>query len=52
MASITWYPAERLSLTVNRDKSAVARPWKRSFLGYTMTAHKKPLLKVADRFVE
>jgi RNA-directed DNA polymerase len=52
MASITRYLARRLKLTVNRDKSAVARPWKRSFLGYTMTAHKKPPLKVADRSVE
>jgi len=52
MASITRYLAKRLKLTVNRDKSAVARPSERSFLGYTMTAHKKPLLKVADRSVE
>jgi RNA-directed DNA polymerase len=52
MASITRWLTKRLKLTVNRDKSAVARPWKRSFLGYTMTAHKKPLLKVADRSVE
>ncbi len=52
MESITRYLAKRLKLTVNRDKSAVARPWKRSFLGYSMTAHKKPLLKVADRSVE
>lgn len=37
---------------MNESKSAVDRPWKRSFLGYTMTAHKKPLLKVADRSVE
>jgi len=49
MASITRYLAKRLKLTVNRDKSAVDRPWRRSFLGYTMTAHKKPLLKVAER---
>ncbi|NTW67759.1 MAG: group II intron reverse transcriptase/maturase [Nitrospirae bacterium] len=49
MASITRYLAKRLKLTVNRDKSAVARPSKRTFLGYTLTAHKKPLLKVADR---
>jgi RNA-directed DNA polymerase len=52
MASITRHLAKRLKLTVNRDKSAVDRPWKRSFLGYTMTAHKKPLLKVADRSIE
>jgi RNA-directed DNA polymerase len=52
MESITQYLAKRLKLTVNGSKSAVDRPWKRSFLGYTMTAHKKPLLKVADRSVE
>src|SRR6202521_73852 len=35
MASITGFLTERLRLTVNAAKSAVDRPWKRSFLGYT-----------------
>ncbi len=36
-----------LHLQVNRQKSAVDRPWKRTFLGYSMTWHKRPHLKVA-----
>jgi RNA-directed DNA polymerase len=31
----------RLRLQVNRQKSAVDRPWKRTFLGYSMTWHKR-----------
>lgn len=42
----------RLHLQVNRQKSAVDRPWKRKFLGYTMTWHKRPRLKVAPSSVE
>lgn len=38
---------KRLRLQVNREKSAVDRPWKRSFLGYSVTVHKQTKLKVA-----
>jgi hypothetical protein len=34
---------------VNQQKSAVDRPWKRSFLSYTVTAHRQPTLKVAPK---
>ena len=34
MESITRFLAKRLRLKVNREKSAVARPWERKFLGY------------------
>jgi RNA-directed DNA polymerase len=47
MASLERFLGERLRLTINRDKSAVARPWDRKFLGYTMSRNKKPKLKVA-----
>lgn len=47
MASLTNFLAERLKLTVNGAKSAVDRPWKRTFLGYTTTAHKAPRLLIA-----
>jgi len=43
---------KRLRLTVNRDKSAVDRPWKRKFLGYTFTMHFQPKLKVASESVK
>lgn len=47
MASITRFLSKRLRLKVNPEKSAVARPWERTFLGYSMTNHKAPKLKVA-----
>lgn len=37
----------RLRLTVNESKSAVARPWVRSFLGYSVTPHRRPRLRLA-----
>ena len=47
MASLTRFLAEKLKLTVNASKSAVAEPWKRKFLGYSLTWHKAPKLKIA-----
>jgi RNA-directed DNA polymerase len=47
MASLTRFLGERLRLAVNLAKSAVDRPWNRTFLGYTVTAHKEPRLRVA-----
>jgi len=52
MASISGFLSGRLKLTVNRNKSAVDRPWRRSFLGYSMTFHRQPRLKVAGKSVE
>jgi group II intron reverse transcriptase/maturase len=37
---------EKLKLKVNREKSAVDRPHKRKFLGYSFTWHKQPKLRV------
>ncbi|EFF9696603.1 reverse transcriptase domain-containing protein [Escherichia coli] len=34
-------------LKVNEKKSAVARPWDRKFLGYSVTWHKQAKLKIA-----
>lgn len=48
MKSIERFLTNRLKLTVNREKSAVERPWKRKFLGYSMTVEYKPKLKVAS----
>ena len=45
------YLRDRLRLRVNREKSAVARPWKRKFLGYSVTVHREPKLKVAPESV-
>jgi group II intron reverse transcriptase/maturase len=47
LTSLTQFLAERLKLTVNHAKSAVARPWQRKFLGYSMTWHRAPKLRIA-----
>jgi len=52
LASLTSYLKNRLKLKVNRQKSAVDRPWRRRFLGYSMTFHKQPRLKVAPASVQ
>lgn len=56
MAAIAVFLEQRLKLKVNAAKSAVARPWQRKFLGYSMTWHRKPKLKIAppsrERFAE
>jgi RNA-directed DNA polymerase len=52
LESIESFLAERLRLKVNRDKSAVDRPWRRKFLGYTMTANSEPKLRVAPESVK
>lgn len=40
---------EALRLRVNEAKSAVERPWKRKFLGYSVTAHAQPRLRIAPQ---
>lgn len=48
MAAITHHLEQKLKLRVNREKSAVARPWERKFLGYSFTWHKQARLKIAE----
>jgi group II intron reverse transcriptase/maturase len=48
MEAITGHLEQKLKLRVNREKSAVARPWARKFLGYSFTWHKQARLKIAD----
>ena len=52
MASLTHFLESKLRLKVNRAKSAVDRPWKRKFLGYTVTNHRSPRLKPAPQSVK
>ena len=47
LVSVSNFLERRLRLKVNWEKSAVARPWQRKFLGYSMTSHIRPRLKVA-----
>jgi len=46
----------RLKLKVNMQKSAVDRPWKRKFLGFSFTFNREPKIRLApktiDRFKE
>ncbi|MFA6229515.1 MAG: group II intron reverse transcriptase/maturase [Rhodanobacter sp.] len=52
MAAMQVFLDERLKLRVNAAKSACARPWKRAFLGYTLTnAGGRIRLKVAQESV-
>jgi RNA-directed DNA polymerase len=48
MEAITAFLEQRLKLQVNAAKSAVARPWQRKFLGYSVSWHRKPKLKIAQ----
>jgi len=51
LQNITRYLNNTLNLTVNETKSAVDRPWRRSFLGFTMSAKDKRL-KVSQKAIE
>ena len=47
MGSVTSFIEGRLKLKVNLNKSAVDRPWKRKFLGFSFTLHKEPKVRIA-----
>jgi RNA-directed DNA polymerase len=51
MTSLTRFIEGRLKLQVNAQKSAVARPWQRSFLGFTTTGDPEPQRRIADKAV-
>ncbi len=49
MESVTEFVEKRLKLKVNREKSAVDRPWKRKFLGFSFTWHRQPKIRVSPK---
>jgi RNA-directed DNA polymerase len=51
LESIMDYVERKLKLKINRDKSAVDRPSKRIFLGYSFTATKEPKVRVPKKSV-
>ena len=51
MSSVTRLLTTRLKLRVNSEKSAVARPWERKFLGFSFTNHKQPKRRLAPKTV-
>jgi len=52
LQNLTGFLAERLKLRVNVTKSAVARPGQRKFLGYSLTGHQTPKLRIARSSLE
>lgn len=52
LKSLTIFLERRLRLKVNAEKSAVARPWERKFLGYSFTSQHEARLKVAPVSVQ
>ncbi len=52
LKSLTIFLERRLRLKVNAEKSAVARPWDRKFLGYSFTIQREARLKVAPTSVQ
>ncbi|QTD40341.1 group II intron reverse transcriptase/maturase [Sporosarcina sp. Te-1] len=52
MNSVTSFIEGKLKLKVNLDKSAVDRPWKRKFLGFSFTSHKEPKVRIANESVK
>lgn len=47
MDSVERFLSQRLKLTVNRKKNRVAKAWKCDYLGYGMSRHQQPRLRVA-----
>ena len=47
MHGVTRFLTTRLKLKVNEQKSAVARPWERKFLGFSFTNGKAPKRRIA-----
>ena len=52
MASITGFLTVKLKLKVNEEKSAVARPWERKFLGFSFTPNREPKRRIAPKAVK
>lgn len=52
MDSVTSFIERKLKLKVNLKKSAVDRPWKRRFLGFSFTNGKEPKVRIAKESVK
>lgn len=52
MESVTVFLTKRLKLKVNREKSAVARPWERKFLGFSFTNGREPRRRIAPKALQ
>src|ERR1700693_1235607 len=52
MASMSRFIMSKLKLQVNQQKSAVARPWARKFLGFSFTSAGTPKRRIAPKAVD
>ena len=52
MESLTRFIMSKLKLQVNQQKSAVARPWARKFLGFSFTSAGTPKRRIAPKAVD
>jgi RNA-directed DNA polymerase len=52
MESMTRFIEGKLRLKVNREKSAVDRPWKRKFLGFNFSWNKQPQIRIAKQSIQ
>jgi len=51
MESVTHFITHRLKLKVNQEKSAVARPRQRKFLGFSFTGEREPRRRIAPKAI-
>jgi RNA-directed DNA polymerase len=52
METVTRFVENKLKLKVNREKSAVDRPWNRKFLGFSFLKDKKATIRIAPKSLE
>jgi RNA-directed DNA polymerase len=52
MSGVRVFLEEVLKLRINAEKSAVARPWERKFLGFSVTAQRETRLRIAPASVQ
>ena len=52
MESVTRFITGTLRLRVNQSKSAVARPWERKFLGFSLSSDPQPKRRIAPQAVQ
>lgn len=50
--SVTEFIETKLKLKVNQAKSAVDRPWKRKFLGFSFSVNKEPKVRIAKQSLQ
>jgi RNA-directed DNA polymerase len=52
MTGVRQFVTKKLKLKVNEEKSAVAHPWERKFLGFSFTSNRQPRRRIAPKALE